>query len=73
MAFQLIIICFKLAKMNAALQAAQPDRDNTLYKDVMILTNKVAALESELLLLLRPNTCTELEPARQDVEVKDVD
>ena len=46
MAFQLIVICFKLAKMNAALQAAHPDRDNNLYKDVMILTNKVAALES---------------------------
>ena len=72
MAFQLIIICFRLAKMNAALQAARPDRDNTLFKDVMILTSKVAALESELL-LLRPNTCTELQPARQDVEVEDVD
>ena len=67
----MIIICFKLAKMNAALQAARPDRDNTLYKDVMILTSKVAALESEL--LLRPNTCTELEPASQNVEIEDVD
>ena len=57
--------------MNAALQAARPDRDNNLYKDVMVLTNKMAALESEL--LLRLNDCTELEPARQNVEVEDVD
>ena len=43
-------------------------RDNNLYKDVMILTNKV---ESEL--LLKVNTCTELEPARPNVEVEDID
>ena len=39
MAFQLIIICFRLAKMNAALQAARPDRDNTLFKDCLLYTS----------------------------------
>ena len=62
---QLIIICFRLAKINATLSAQRPDNnDQSYHTDIMILAGKVAALESELLQLrMSSNTCTELEPA----------
>jgi len=62
---QLIIICFRLAKLNATLSAQRPDtNDQSYHTDIMILAGKVAALESELLQLrMSSNTCTELEAA----------
>ena len=73
---QLIIICFRLAKVNATLSAQCPDtNDQSYHTYLMILAGKVAPLESELLQLrMSSNTCTELEPATNaDALDKDVD
>ena len=73
---QLIIVCFRLAKINATLTAQRPDtNDQSYHTDIMVLAGKVAALESELLQLrMSSNTCTELEPATtNDALDEDVD